>query len=116
MRQGRLLSHDRHLHHSSWLRRFFPYHFCLPTCNLSCVVCKEELAKSLDEYSGKARNGLHNMDEEGNITHVTDAAECIDKGDDKSELDELNTELSLEYDTLLQLKQQIFNWGPVPRP
>ena len=56
------------------------------------------------------------MDEEGNITHNTDAAECIDEGDDKSELDELNTELSLENDTLLQLKQQIFNWGPVPGP
>ena len=89
---------------------------CLPTGNVSCLVCKEELAKSLEEYGRKARNRLHHMDEEGNITHDTDAAECIDEGDDESELDELNMELSHDNDTLLQLKQQIFDWGLVPGP
>ena len=86
---------------------------CLPTGNVSCLGCKEELAKSLDEYGRKACNRLHHMDEEGNITHDTDAAECIDEGDDESEL---NMELSLDNDTLLQLKQQIFDWGLVPGP
>jgi len=49
------------------------------------------------------------VDEEGDITHDTDAADCIDVGDDESELDEINAELSLENDTLLRLKLQIFN-------
>ena len=89
---------------------------CLPTGIVSYLVCNEELAKSLEDYGGKARNGLHHLDEEGNITHDTDATGCIDEADDECLLDELNTELSLENDTLLQLKKQIFNWGLVPGP
>ena len=54
---------------------------CLPSGTVACLVCIDKYAKSLAEYGWKARNELHHMDEEGDIIHDSDVADCISQMD-----------------------------------
>ena len=85
---------------------------CLPVGDTACLICKDEIADSIQEFAKKANNGLHHKNEQAKIVH-----EAADGGyvDEEEESDiESDDECSSDNDTLLRLKQQIIKWGLVP--